>query len=375
MRFLHTADWHLGRGFARFSAEQRRQLHEGRMESLRRLFEYARQRKIELVLVAGDQIDSGDTASDGVVREMLGLIGGYPEMRVVMIAGNHDPAAPLGIFNRLDPALLPEQLELVGDGDTLELGEEAVLYAASLQAKSGSDNPLHWIPAREGDGRIRIGLGHGSLAIPGRHKSDDFPIPPGFAEDAQLDYLALGHWHSQYIHDDRTAYPGTHEPMGFGERSGALEVEISAAGVLPSVTPVELPPHFSWRSEERRFDGELPGETIELLRSNAPREILRLELGGELDPEARERLDAALDLGRHSRFALFLEDGCRIAGSTAGLAEVEGIGYLSRVIRRVEAGEVEIGSSHPEGIEISEEEVRDAALRRVYRFLRGEGLR
>jgi DNA repair exonuclease SbcCD nuclease subunit len=376
MRFLHTADWHLGRAFSGFPAEKREALRKGRMESLGRLFEHARRSGIELMLVAGDQIDSGDTASDGVLRELLAVIGAYPGIRVVMITGNHDPSSPLGIFNRIDAQLFPGNLEVVTEGQQLQLEEGATIFAASLQSKNGRSNPLEWIPARSTADEIRIGLAHGSLAIPGRFKSDDFPIPPSYAEDAQLDYLALGHWHSQYIHDERTAYPGTHEPLGFGERSGALEVELLAPDAVPEIRPLAIEPTFKWIEESRSINGTLSEELLELLRSGGSGEILRLRLEGEIPAEERETLDAALDIAGHKRFALFVEDETRIAGEREGMADTEGIGYLAEVIRRIEGGGTVRApdSAGIEQLEIRDEEVRAAALRRIHAFLRKEGL-
>jgi DNA repair exonuclease SbcCD nuclease subunit len=290
-----------------------------------------------------------------------------------MITGNHDPDSPLGIFNRIDASLYPDHLTVVNGRKTLELEEGAVLYAASPSEKNGTENPLAWIPQRSAGQGIRIGLAHGSLAIPGRHKSDDFPIPPSFAEEAELDYLALGHWHSRYIHDQRTAYPGTHEPLGFGERSGALEVEIPGGGEAPVITPVEIEPHFTWRSEQRRFSGSLPEEILDLLRSSAPREILRLHAEGELSAGEQETLQTAKEIAAENRFALFTEDHTRIAGEIEGLAETEGIGYLAQVIRRMEEGETVSAPSGSWG-SVDTAEVRDAALRRIRDFLKREEL-
>ncbi|NIN99756.1 MAG: hypothetical protein GTN93_31820 [Anaerolineae bacterium] len=54
---------------------------------------------------------------------------------------------------------------------------------------------------------------------------------------AGIDYLALGHWHSSYLHDERTAYPGTPERTDFGERDSgtALLVSIEKRGAKPRI--------------------------------------------------------------------------------------------------------------------------------------------
>ena len=84
------------------------------------------------------------------------------------------------------------------------------------------DDPTAWIekyPRADDEGRIRIGLAHGSLNIMPL-PDDDHLIRKDAADHYGLDYLALGHWHKRFFHKssdgaDRIAYSGTHEPMGF----------------------------------------------------------------------------------------------------------------------------------------------------------------
>jgi len=68
------------------------------------------------------------------------------------------------------------------------------------------------------------------------------PVSRDAATRAQLDFLALGHWHSTATYRDsrgwpRMAYAGTQEPTGFGERDSGnvLLVEIAEPGAKPHV--------------------------------------------------------------------------------------------------------------------------------------------
>jgi exonuclease SbcD len=85
MRFLHTGDWHVGktlRGKSR--AEEHRQV-------LAEIAEVARDRKVDIVLVAGDLFDGaapGPESEEIVYRALLDL--SRASEWVVVISGNHD---------------------------------------------------------------------------------------------------------------------------------------------------------------------------------------------------------------------------------------------------------------------------------------------
>ena len=86
IRFLHTADLHLGKPFGRFSEELRGRLRETRHASIERLAAAARVHGATEILVAGDTFDSqtpvaGDSSA-GVARD-----GGRPGSPLVAPAG------------------------------------------------------------------------------------------------------------------------------------------------------------------------------------------------------------------------------------------------------------------------------------------------
>ena len=96
MRFLHTADWHVGKtlkGHQRLDEQER---------VLREIVRTAREHEVDAVLVAGDLYDSAAptaAAQKLVVRTLLGLA--QAGIEVVAIAGNHDHAATLDAYRPL----------------------------------------------------------------------------------------------------------------------------------------------------------------------------------------------------------------------------------------------------------------------------------
>lgn len=86
MRFLHTADWHLGKNLERYS---RLDEQEKFLEDILSLVE---EKKIDVVLIAGDVYDSVNppARAERLFYDTLKKISANGERLIVIIAGNHD---------------------------------------------------------------------------------------------------------------------------------------------------------------------------------------------------------------------------------------------------------------------------------------------
>jgi DNA repair exonuclease SbcCD nuclease subunit len=186
-------------------------------------------------------MDDGQLGTTGDLLALFKIFKKYPDIKIVMIAGNHDPLVARNVYWRIDRASFPGNLHLVEDHETLVYPQwDLTVYAASLQEKNGTYNPLSWIKNEEpADGDIRVGLCHGSIANEA-FDGNDFPVDKNFARESGLDYLALGDWHSFKKIDDRTYYPGVPEPLQMGDNGYILEVTIEAPGAEPQVKKREV---------------------------------------------------------------------------------------------------------------------------------------
>ena len=76
MRFLHTADWQLGKPFAGIGDPQKRALvQQERFQVIRRIGEAAKAHQAEFVLMAGDLFDSSTASKDLLRLELTGSLG------------------------------------------------------------------------------------------------------------------------------------------------------------------------------------------------------------------------------------------------------------------------------------------------------------
>ena len=69
-RFIHTADWQLGKPFANFPPDLAGELSAARFTAIERIAEIATQRGASHVLVAGDIFDSEDLANATLRRAL-----------------------------------------------------------------------------------------------------------------------------------------------------------------------------------------------------------------------------------------------------------------------------------------------------------------
>src|SRR4051794_1710381 len=122
MRFIHTADWHLGRLFHGVH------LTEDQHHALMQFVEVVRAERPDAVLVSGDIYDRAIPPPEAVelLDEVLCRLVNDLKVPVVLIAGNHDSAQRLNFGSRLlsnrklyVTGNLPKTCESVvfGDGD------------------------------------------------------------------------------------------------------------------------------------------------------------------------------------------------------------------------------------------------------------------
>lgn len=96
MRFLHTADWHLGRRLFGYD------LVEEQNDAFEQLISIAQEEQVDAIVVAGDLYDRQNPAETAVAQltKMISTINLDLKLPLLMINGNHDSAVRLGVGNQ-----------------------------------------------------------------------------------------------------------------------------------------------------------------------------------------------------------------------------------------------------------------------------------
>ncbi len=306
MRFIHTADWQIGKSFKRFGQKEDT-LRRARLSAIESIGRLAREQGAPHVLVAGDIYDT-ESPSQQSLREPLERMRTFPDLEWNLLPGNHDPHRRQGVWDRFQALNPPAHIRLLLEPKTYDLGPDAILLAAPLMRKSERRDLTAWMDSAETPaGKIRIGLAHGSTRDFGVDGQAPNPIDPGRADSARLDYLALGDWHQTLSIDPRVWYAGTPEPdrAGGQQQGTALVVEIEGPGAVPRVER-RVVGAFRWISQEERV-GDEPFDRLESRLRQLPElsnTVLRVALAGALPLAERVELEQRLEAFQAAVFHL-----------------------------------------------------------------------
>jgi exonuclease SbcD len=311
MRFLHTADWHLGRElFAKPLISCQQQALE-QIQSLAAKLAGSPE-GLDAILIAGDlydRVNPSPQVLDCLSKALCKLSEIAP---LVLISGNHDrgeliefaaPALRQAQIHTFGKFQWPPPIVELGTNPTTSLPQARIIpipYLEPLVARTHfpelqrqATHQEVWallakkwrdLPSLPDDGVPLILMAH---AFASQGTSGDTELPLAFLGGAEsvdpstllghgfFDYGALGHLHRPQKSgpDGRVRYPGSLFPYSLEEARfvhGLLEVTIEGRGSLPSVTFHPLQPlqrvreiqldladletHGPKESEERRQD-------------------------------------------------------------------------------------------------------------------------
>jgi DNA repair exonuclease SbcCD nuclease subunit len=193
-RFLHTADWQVGKPFGGVPGDAGSELRSQRIRTVRRIAEVARERDVEAVLVAGDAFDSNDV-TDRTLLLTLEALTPFPGPWV-FLPGNHDAALAYSVWTRLRDLGLPPNVVIADRPEPVDrwAGRAVVLPAPLRRRREVLDLTEWFAAAPTPESACRIGLAHGTMAgrLPEEASNE---IATDRVHHAGLSYLALGDWH------------------------------------------------------------------------------------------------------------------------------------------------------------------------------------
>jgi exonuclease SbcD len=251
LRIIHTADVHLG---ARHDdlGEQASAQRERQFAAFSAAIDLALAEKVDLFLIAGDLFDSNVQPKRSVERVAAELKRlAESKIRTVIIPGTHDCYDRSSIYRAYDLKALAGSTAaddlvtiLTPDQPSIHITAcDVIVHGPVFATKRAPHSPLRDLAGTPGDSPAtwRIGMVHGSIAIPGKTERDDVVITTEEMAATGFDYLALGHWHSSQ--QSRSggvtyAYAGAPEAVALDQdRAGkVLLVELEAIDGRRSVT-------------------------------------------------------------------------------------------------------------------------------------------
>jgi DNA repair exonuclease SbcCD nuclease subunit len=297
MRFIHTADWQIGKVFKQFGSKEET-LRQARLTAIERLGALARSHGASHILVAGDVYDS-EAPNVITLRAPIERMKPFVDIQWHLLPGNHDPHRPEGVWDRVAQLGLPSHIHVHRKAEPFQLSDGVFLLPSPLLRKSEYNDLTEWMDtAATPPGALRIGLAHGGVINFASEGEAANPIDPARAVKAGLNYLALGDWHRTCQIATAVWYAGAPEPdrAGGQERGTALLVEVQGQGSPPSVTPLATGTYRWLTRKETLTGGSGLADFDQRLRAEQelPRLILRLRLEGNLPLAAHAELQHRL---------------------------------------------------------------------------------
>ena len=307
MKFIHTADLHLGARTATKLSPQKAEARRGELLSTFADIAAMADNIQAAVLIAGDIFDS-DTPTPRTVQGFLDTVRRFPGVRFLCLPGNHDGEG-------LPCDTIPENLTVFGrEWGSVTLGDTTVYGIAP-----SGDVPYDALCPDPN--QKNVVLLHGTVREGGT------PEPGAVILDRLagkgIDYLALGHYHSHRVGglDGRGiwAYAGTPEGRGMDE-AGECGVLILDTGTLP-VSPAFFK---TARRTIHRLEVDISecgtafsaicGRIDEAVLGIPREDLVRIELLGALPPDAARPEYTRLTEHYSARFYYFeIKDRTRIA--------------------------------------------------------------
>lgn len=266
MRFIHTADWHLGRLF------HGQHLTEDQAYVLEQFHAVVKASGAEAVVISGDIYDRAVPPTEAValLNETLDRLLLEDKVKVIMTAGNHDSAERLGFASKLLEAqglfvrgnltadLTPVVLEDVFGPvyfQPFTYAEPALVRAVFDREDITDFDAAMGCVVRHGLERLpancrKVALAHAFIAGSSETESER-PLSVGGSSNVSaqhfrpFNYTALGHLHNpQQAGAENIRYAGSLLKYSFDEASqekGVYIVDLDAAGRV-AVEKVNLQP-------------------------------------------------------------------------------------------------------------------------------------
>lgn len=342
-RFLHTADWQMGRQYRQFETEDAAALAEARFTAVETLARLAGEQHCAAVLVAGDVFDA-QTVSDRTIRRTFNAMAGFAGPWI-LLPGNHDAALAESVWSRAQRlGAVPENVHLALTPAVIELPEQgiAVLPAPLTQRHTHTDLTESFDTLETPPGLLRVGLAHGSVqgVLPEDIDATN-PIAPERAARARLDYLALGDWHGAKQIDVRTWYSGTPEPERFrnNEAGYALVVDIAAPGALPEVSRHRTG-QYAWHQVRHTLSVDTDLDALADLIELPAVSVLDIRLSGDIDLVGEQRLEQLLSVAQARHRSLLCDrSALNLRPTHEDIAALDAHGYLGEVIDELRAAQ------------------------------------
>jgi DNA repair exonuclease SbcCD nuclease subunit len=197
IKFIHTADIHLGRKF-NYLGDKSQDAREHLFDILKKISQLAIDNKVKFLLISGDLFDSAnpDLYTVGKFLDNVSYLGTH-KIKVIVLPGTHDFLKENSVYMNKSLFSTYKNLYIFDDITKTSLTFQSpsiTFYAYPPIANKMEISPIVGFN-RDDSSKYHIIMAHGSVQIKGKSDPSDSPIELEEIKNSDVSYIALGHWH------------------------------------------------------------------------------------------------------------------------------------------------------------------------------------
>lgn len=244
MRFLHTADLHIGNIFdsddISYNIKRRNEL----IINLERMLAYCDNNNIETMLISGDLYESQSCSYDEI-QKVLDLFEKYINIHILITAGNHDNYDDISWYKLLN---WPKNVKIFSN-DTWGYFQyrNVRIHGISWKEKHMDKDVFLDELYNLDKSYVNIMMIHGDIYD---KNSQYLPLNVDNYINLGFDYIALGHIHKKEI-GLKYGYPGIPEPIKYGQnyRAGFIVGDTDTGKIELAFIPYAIRRYYNLELE------------------------------------------------------------------------------------------------------------------------------
>lgn len=316
VKIFHTGDIHIGMKFSKYN-NIKDLLIDARFKALENMIEKANDLDTNLFVVAGDLFNNLKVTQKDI-KKAIEILDRFSGEEVIIIPGNHDydngETELWQYFNKQDI----KNIKVLNKNIPYYLENlDTVIYPACCKNKHSEENNINWIKENglEENIKYHIGLAHGAIeGLSADLEGKYYFMTMNELDEIPVDLWLIGHTHVRYplvdeINDNKIFNAGTPEPDGLnykGEGS-AWYIELDEDTNYAKKVDVGNYRFFDLNYEIKSVE-DLEKIKKDILGENSKRNIVRLNLSGNMPKEDYDNMPKFYDEIREQLRELIIED-------------------------------------------------------------------
>lgn len=235
VKFIHTADIHLGLQFNNVSFNKEKAFARRReiWQTFQKIIKKSIDEKVDFLLIAGDLFE-WNYFTLGDIKRLRDSLSICKDVNVIISAGNHDYIDQNSLYNKVEWS---ENVTIFNNNLDKKFFKDlnTVVYGYSWDRIEIKESEILNSFIREEEMK-EILIIHGDISS----KSNYLPLDLNILKDLDMDYIALGHIHKHEFFTNSIAYSGSPEPLDFSETGdkGIITGEINKTGTKTEFVPL-----------------------------------------------------------------------------------------------------------------------------------------